>query len=103
MRTMKDAISTVIASAKGSFHGVGSPTNRKSSPTALPTNVLIRRLRNILSPCFTTGSLDATIDETAQNRARVREKSEYDPDENRCDEDIDRESNAEEVVLAQSV
>src|SRR5271165_2735688 len=30
------------------------------------TSVLIRRLRNILSPCFTTGSLDAIIEAIAQ-------------------------------------
>src|ERR1700681_546696 len=41
IRTTYDASSTVIASAKGSFHGVGSPTARKTSPTAQPTRVLI--------------------------------------------------------------
>src|SRR6478672_13588353 len=66
IRTTYDASSTVIASAKGSFHGVCSPTARKISPTAQPTRVLIKRLRNILSPCFTTGSLDAIIDAIAQ-------------------------------------
>ena len=66
IRTTYDASSTVIASANGSLHGVGSPTVRKISPTAQPTSVLIRRLQNILSPCVTSGSLDAIIDAIAQ-------------------------------------
>src|SRR5215510_2838756 len=66
MRTTYDASRTVTASANGRLHGVGPTTDRNSSPTAQPSSVLIRRLQNILSPRFTTGSLDATIDAIAQ-------------------------------------
>jgi hypothetical protein len=59
IRTTYDASGTAIASRTGaSMRPACQPTGR-AVPTAQPTSVFTRRLRNILRPCLTTRSVEA--------------------------------------------
>ena len=76
-----------------------SADERKSSPTAQPTSTLTTRLRNMRTASFSCGSEAAIIEAMAQIGFVSVMRRRTEPEDRRCDEDVDGEANAEQVAL----